>query len=91
MTVRSHINGLSRRRLAHRTVVTGGAGFIGSHLCDSLLQRGDCVVCVDNLFSGSMRNVRPSLCECPTKFSETETPFSICMATIWWSTTSLSQ
>src|SRR4051812_28355322 len=61
MTVQSRINGLSRLRAAHRTLVTGGAGFIGSHLCDSLLQRGDHVVCVDNLFSGSIRNVRPLL------------------------------
>jgi UDP-glucuronate decarboxylase len=44
-----------------RICVTGGAGFIGSHLCDSLLQRGDQVICIDNLFSGSMRNVRPLL------------------------------
>src|SRR5215210_2814859 len=44
-----------------RTVVTGGAGFIGSHLCDQLIQRGDIVICVDNLFTGSMRNIRPLL------------------------------
>jgi len=44
-----------------RTVVTGGAGFIGSHLCDQLIQRGDVVICVDNLFTGSMRNIRPLL------------------------------
>ena len=37
-----------------RTVVTGGAGFIGSHLCDQLIQRGDTVICVDNLFTGAM-------------------------------------
>jgi UDP-glucuronate decarboxylase len=61
MTVQSRINGLSRARLARRTVVTGGAGFIGSHLCDSLLQHGDHVICIDNLFSGSIRNVRPLL------------------------------
>jgi UDP-glucuronate decarboxylase len=57
----SHINGLARARLAYRTLVTGGAGFIGSHLCDSLLRQGDHVICVDNLFSGSLRNVRPLL------------------------------
>jgi UDP-glucuronate decarboxylase len=44
-----------------RTVVTGGAGFIGSHLCDQLIQRGDIVICVDNLFTGTMRNIRPLL------------------------------
>jgi UDP-glucuronate decarboxylase len=48
-------------RRGHRTVVTGGAGFIGSHLCDHLIQHGDSVVCVDNFFTGSMRNIRPLL------------------------------
>ncbi len=36
-----------------RSVVTGGAGFLGSHLCDRLLDRGDDVVCIDNLLTGS--------------------------------------
>lgn len=40
-----------------RVLVTGGAGFLGSHLCDRLLARGDEVVCVDNLFTGSKRNI----------------------------------
>ncbi len=40
-----------------RIVVTGGAGFVGSHLCDALLDRGDEVVAVDNLVTGSPRNV----------------------------------
>jgi dTDP-glucose 4,6-dehydratase len=40
-----------------RIVVTGGAGFVGSHLCDALLDRGDEVVAVDNLVTGSRRNV----------------------------------
>lgn len=42
-----------------RTIVTGGAGFIGSHLCDALLERGHEVTCVDNLVGsgGSTRNV----------------------------------
>jgi len=38
-------------------LVTGGAGFIGSHLCDKLLGRGHRVVCLDNLSTGSLRNV----------------------------------
>ncbi len=42
-----------------RVVVTGGAGFVGSHLCESLLARGDEVVCVDNLATGSRRNIEP--------------------------------
>ncbi len=36
-----------------RSVVTGGAGFLGSHLCDALLERGDEVICLDNLITGS--------------------------------------
>ncbi|MBW3555907.1 MAG: SDR family oxidoreductase [Actinobacteria bacterium] len=40
-----------------RVVVTGGAGFLGSHLCRALLGRGDEVVAIDNLITGSMRNV----------------------------------
>jgi nucleoside-diphosphate-sugar epimerase len=40
-----------------RIVVTGGAGFLGSHLCESLVNRGDEVVAVDNLLSGSRANV----------------------------------
>jgi UDP-glucuronate decarboxylase len=40
-----------------RILVTGGAGFLGSHLIDRLLERGDEVVCVDNLFTGAKRNI----------------------------------
>lgn len=40
-----------------RVLVTGGAGFLGSHLVDRLLERGDEVLCVDNLFTGTKRNV----------------------------------
>ena len=40
-----------------RILVTGGAGFIGSHLCDRLLERGDKVWCVDNLRLGRRRNI----------------------------------
>ena len=38
-------------------LVTGGAGFVGSHLCDALLERGHSVICVDNLETGSLQNV----------------------------------
>lgn len=41
-----------------RIVVTGGAGFIGSHLCEKLLEQGNDVVCVDNLFTGCKDNIR---------------------------------
>jgi len=40
-----------------RILVTGGAGFLGSHLCERLLARGDEVLCADNFFTGSRRNV----------------------------------
>jgi len=38
-------------------VVTGGAGFLGSHLCDELLERGNRVICIDNLETGSLANI----------------------------------
>jgi UDP-glucuronate decarboxylase len=38
-------------------LVTGGAGFLGSHLCDRLIERGDDVLCVDNFFTGRRRNI----------------------------------
>jgi dTDP-glucose 4,6-dehydratase len=38
-------------------LVTGGAGFLGSHLCDELLRRGNRVICVDNLETGSLNNI----------------------------------
>ena len=40
-----------------RVLVTGGAGFLGSHLCDALLARGDEVVAIDNLLTGSVDNI----------------------------------
>ena len=41
----------------NRVLVTGGAGFLGSHLCDRLIARGDDVLCVDNFYTGSRRNI----------------------------------
>lgn len=40
-----------------RVLITGGAGFLGSHLCDRLVNRGDDVMCLDNFFTGDKRNI----------------------------------
>lgn len=44
--------------MAKRILVTGGAGFIGSHLCERLLEKGNEVVCLDNFFTGSKDNIK---------------------------------
>jgi UDP-glucuronate decarboxylase len=44
--------------LERRVLVTGGAGFVGSHLCDRLLMDGGIVLCVDNFFTGTRRNIQ---------------------------------
>ena len=40
-----------------RTMITGGAGFLGSHICDYLLEKGHEVICIDNLLTGSTQNI----------------------------------
>jgi dTDP-glucose 4,6-dehydratase len=42
-----------------RTLITGGAGFIGSHLCERFLAKGHDVLCVDNLITGALANIEP--------------------------------
>jgi len=44
-----------------RILVTGGSGFLGSHLCEALLSQGHEVICLDNFFTGSKANIRPLL------------------------------
>lgn len=41
-----------------RILITGGAGFLGSHLCDRLIEQGNDVICLDNLFTGRKENIR---------------------------------
>ena len=43
--------------ISKRVLVTGGAGFVGSHLCDRLIADGHHVICLDNLFTGSKKNI----------------------------------
>jgi UDP-glucuronate decarboxylase len=51
----------SRYSVQKRVLVTGGAGFIGSHLCARLIERGHQVLCVDNFFTGTRNNIAPLL------------------------------
>ena len=51
-----------------RILVTGGAGFLGSHLCEKLLQTGCEVICADNLFTGRKENIRHLLAHPNFKF-----------------------
>ncbi len=46
---------------AEKMLITGGAGFLGSHLCDRLIREGQDVLCVDNFYTGSKRNVQQLL------------------------------
>jgi dTDP-glucose 4,6-dehydratase len=57
MRPRSRRPGRSRLARPPRVLITGGAGFIGSHLCDYFLARGFEVVCVDNLLTGTIDNI----------------------------------
>jgi UDP-glucuronate decarboxylase len=51
----------SERKKGERALVAGGAGFVGSHLCDALLAKGHEVICVDSFLTGSHENIRPLL------------------------------
>ena len=46
-----------------RTLVTGGAGFLGSHLCEFLLNKGHQVIAMDNLLTGTILNIEHLQCE----------------------------
>ncbi|HWX34635.1 MAG TPA: NAD-dependent epimerase/dehydratase family protein, partial [Steroidobacteraceae bacterium] len=51
------MGGVFRGIMSKRILVTGGAGFLGSHLCERLLAAGNDVLCVDNYFTGSKQNI----------------------------------
>ena len=53
-----------------RILITGGAGFIGSHLCDFLIKHGYAIICVDNLITGKKENIRHLLSNPNFKFIE---------------------
>jgi dTDP-glucose 4,6-dehydratase len=63
-----------------RAVVTGGAGFLGSHLCDALVGRGDTVVCVDNLATGRAANVEHLMGKPSFEFAEADVAESLDVA-----------
>jgi UDP-glucuronate decarboxylase len=60
-----------------KILVTGGAGFLGSHLCDALLEAGHEVLCVDNLFTGSKRNIAHLLGEPRFEFMRHDVTFPL--------------
>jgi dTDP-glucose 4,6-dehydratase len=55
-----------------RVAVTGGAGFLGSHLCDALVSRGDSVVCLDNMSTGRLDNIEHLLGHPAFQFAEAD-------------------
>src|SRR6185295_512401 len=52
-----HGGGAARRVASVRALITGGAGFVGSHVAEALLARGDTVYLLDNLSTGSIENI----------------------------------
>ncbi|WP_406864934.1 UDP-glucuronic acid decarboxylase family protein [Streptomyces sp. HUAS MG47] len=55
-----------------RVAVTGGGGFLGSHLCEALLRRGDSVVCLDNFSTGDPENIAHLLCDPAFEFQHAD-------------------
>ena len=60
-----------------RILVTGGAGFLGSHLCERLLEQGHEVICVDNCFTGTKRHIRHLLNHPSFEFIRHDITFSL--------------
>ncbi|MFE0699753.1 UDP-glucuronic acid decarboxylase family protein [Streptomyces sp. NPDC058872] len=63
-----------------RVAVTGGGGFLGSHLCEALLRRGDSVVCLDNFMTGSPENIAPLLSHPSFEFQHADVSTSVQVA-----------
>ena len=63
--------------LQQRVVVTGGSGFLGSHLCDHLLAQGAEVICIDNFFTGARRNIEHLIGEKRFEFIRHDVTFPI--------------
>ena len=65
--------------MGRKILLTGGAGFIGSHLCDFLLQKDYFIVCLDNLITGSLNNIKHLLKEKNFRFIKHDItkPFAI--------------
>ena len=62
-------------------LVTGGAGFLGSHLCDSLISKGERVICLDNLSTGNLSNLSKIIDQKKFEFLEGDVQNSINMRT----------
>ena len=52
------MNNISKNNISKKIAVAGGAGFLGSHLCEKLLSNGHDVICIDNFFTSNKNNVR---------------------------------
>ena len=63
--------------LENRALVTGGSGFLGSHLCDRLIERGHDVLCIDNLFTGQKRNIAHLLAHPRFEFQRHDVTFPL--------------
>ena len=62
--------------------MTGGAGFLGSHLCEKLMAQGNEVICVDNLYTGTKRNIYPLLGKPNFEFIRHDIPFPLQMGSV---------